>query len=132
MVARNDITGDAIQTKTASQAYRDNYDLIFGKKKTTDIDTQVLDVYNEERLVSKYDKQSSLEVEVLENEEMWSQRVIDEENMIKPDVAPSTSDVGKCGCGRSPTGYCIGWHSLTEEEYQQKLSEQEANQETGE
>ena len=23
----------------------------------------------------------------------------------------------KCGCGRSPTGKCIGWHALSEEEY---------------
>jgi len=22
-----------------------------------------------------------------------------------------------CGCGRSPTGKCIGWHALTEEEF---------------
>ena len=29
--------------------------------------------------------------------------------------------VGSCGCGRSPTGKCIGWHSLTEEEYQAKI-----------
>ena len=28
-----------------------------------------------------------------------------------------------CGCGRSPTGQCIGWHNLPEEEYQQKLKE---------
>jgi len=27
------------------------------------------------------------------------------------------------GCGRSPTGQCIGWHNLSEEEYQQKLKE---------
>ena len=27
---------------------------------------------------------------------------------------------GTCGCGRSPTGDCIGWHSLTEELYQHK------------
>jgi len=26
-----------------------------------------------------------------------------------------------CGCGRSPTGECIGWHGLTEEEYQVAL-----------
>ena len=26
-----------------------------------------------------------------------------------------------CGCGRSPTGKCIGWHSLPEEEFQAKL-----------
>mgnify|MGYP003319191839 FL=1 len=23
----------------------------------------------------------------------------------------------KCGCGRSPTVSCVGWHSLTDEEY---------------
>ena len=28
-----------------------------------------------------------------------------------------------CGSGRSPTGQCIGWHNLSEEEYQQKLQE---------
>lgn len=28
-----------------------------------------------------------------------------------------------CGCGRSPTGKCIGWHNLTEQQYQQKLAE---------
>ncbi|MDA8555368.1 hypothetical protein N9V98_06195 [Luminiphilus sp.] len=32
-----------------------------------------------------------------------------------------------CGCGRSPTGQCIGWHNLTEEEYQEKLKELEEN-----
>ncbi len=32
-----------------------------------------------------------------------------------------------CGCGRSPTGQCIGWHKLTEEEYQEKLKELEQN-----
>ncbi len=36
MVARNDITGDSIQTKGVTDAYRDNYDLIWGKKKKTD------------------------------------------------------------------------------------------------
>lgn len=28
-----------------------------------------------------------------------------------------------CGCGRSPTGKCIGWHGLTNEEYSAKLLE---------
>ena len=32
MVAKNDITGDAIQTKAASKAYEENYERIFGKK----------------------------------------------------------------------------------------------------
>jgi hypothetical protein len=26
-------------------------------------------------------------------------------------------EFGKCGCGRSPTGKCCGWHGLTEEMY---------------
>jgi len=23
----------------------------------------------------------------------------------------------KCGCGRSPSGRCVGWHNLNEEQY---------------
>ena len=37
--------------------------------------------------------------------------------MPRPEVA------GRCGCGRSPTGVCCGWHALTEEAYQAKLAE---------
>ena len=32
-------------------------------------------------------------------------------------VEEKASEIGKCGCGRSPTGKCIGWHGLTEEQY---------------
>lgn len=28
---------------------------------------------------------------------------------------------GTCGCGRSPTGDCIGWHNLTEEQFRDEL-----------
>lgn len=42
--------------------------------------------------------------------------------MPKPEVA------GKCGCGRSPTGKCIGWHALSESEYQSKLESYIADQ----
>jgi len=32
--------------------------------------------------------------------------------------APSTKiEPTKCGCGRSPSGYCVGLHSLTAEEW---------------
>jgi hypothetical protein len=37
--------------------------------------------------------------------------------MPKPQVA------GQCGCGRSPTGKCCGWHALTESAYQERLAE---------
>ena len=36
MVARNDITGDSIQTKGVTDNYRNNYDNIFRKNKKTD------------------------------------------------------------------------------------------------
>jgi hypothetical protein len=28
--------------------------------------------------------------------------------------ANPTGKIGTCGCGRSPTGDCIGWHGLNE------------------
>jgi len=33
--------------------------------------------------------------------------------------------IGTCGCGRSPTGDCIGWHGLSEDLYQKKKTEWE-------
>jgi len=35
-------------------------------------------------------------------------------------VEQNESEIGKCGCGRSPTGKCIGWHGLSEDEFQQR------------
>jgi hypothetical protein len=34
-----------------------------------------------------------------------------------------------CGCGRSPTGQCIGWHILSENDYLIKLEEYETMRE---
>ena len=31
-------------------------------------------------------------------------------------VKEDAKQFGKCGCGRSPTGKCIGWHGLNEEQ----------------
>ena len=38
-------------------------------------------------------------------------------------MSPSVEQMkqGTCGCGRSPTGNCIGWHGLSESEFQSKL-----------
>ena len=40
----------------------------------------------------------------------------------KNTMSPSVEQMkkGTCGCGRSPTGDCCGWHGLTEEQYQQR------------
>ena len=52
MVAKNDITGDSIQTKTVSQTYRDNYDLIFRKNKQQEtIDNDFQDILTTEECV---------------------------------------------------------------------------------
>ena len=49
------------------------------------------------------------------------------DNIFKKDksMTPRVEDMkkGTCGCGRSPTGDCIGWHGLSEEEFQKRLVE---------
>jgi hypothetical protein len=35
-------------------------------------------------------------------------------------VKENVGEVGNCGCGRSPTGKCIGWQGLTEDMYQHR------------
>ena len=44
---------------------------------------------------------------------------------LEPIIAEPKKRKGGCGCGRSPTGLCIGWHSLTEEQYKEKKVEWE-------
>ena len=48
MAAINDITGDAIKTKSASQKYYDNYDAIFRKKDEKELDKPLTTDYNED------------------------------------------------------------------------------------
>ena len=43
-------------------------------------------------------------------------------------VQENESDIGRCGCGRSPTGKCIGWHGLSEDEFKKKLEEYKLNE----
>lgn len=35
MTSKNDVTGDLIKSKSTTQQYRDNWDSIFGKNKST-------------------------------------------------------------------------------------------------
>ena len=37
-----------------------------------------------------------------------------------------------CTCGRSPTGKCVGWHNLSEEEYINKKLAWETKQKSAE
>ena len=46
-------------------------------------------------------------------------------------MTPSVESMkkGTCGCGRSPTGDCCGWHALPKEIYEQKLAQYNKRQE---
>ena len=40
-------------------------------------------------------------------------------------VKEDNKEFGRCGCGRSPTGKCIGWHGLNEEQLKEAKAEWE-------
>lgn len=44
--------------KAPNEVVESNWERIFGTKKPKPVDTESLDAYNEERLVSKYDKEN--------------------------------------------------------------------------
>jgi hypothetical protein len=56
------------------------------------------------------------------------------DNIFKKDkemqvrVKENAEEIGRCGCGRSPTGKCIGWHGLTEEQFKDALEKYMTNQ----
>jgi hypothetical protein len=43
-------------------------------------------------------------------------------------MMPKLEVAGQCGCGRSPTGKCCGWHALTEEAYKIKKDQYDLDQ----
>ena len=45
----------------------------------------------------------------------------------KKNMTPSVEQMkkGTCGCGRSPTGDCCGWHALTEDEFEDRREKYE-------
>jgi hypothetical protein len=51
--------------------------------------------------------------------------MIQQEHNMQVRVKEDTEEFGACGCGRSPNGKCVGWHGLTEEEFQAALTEYE-------
>ena len=50
------------------------------------------------------------------------------EIIVKKSRGKKMGEASKCGCGRSPTGNCIGWHSLSVSEYQVKRATYEKRQ----
>jgi hypothetical protein len=49
--------------------------------------------------------------------------IFKKDTVMQVRVKENAAEFGNCGCGRSPTGKCIGWHGLSEEAFQARLSE---------
>lgn len=68
MVAKNDITGDSIQSKGTTDAYRNNYDRIFKKENNTGTDkNEYQDVLSTEDCVD-----NALEEYKRQAQELWN------------------------------------------------------------
>ena len=48
--------------------------------------------------------------------------------LLKKSRGKRMGEASKCGCGRSPNGNCIGWHSLSDLEYKVKRATYEKRQ----
>jgi hypothetical protein len=51
------------------------------------------------------------------------ERIFGKKNKMSPSVEQMKK--GTCGCGRSPTGDCCGWHALSEDLYQERKEQYE-------
>jgi hypothetical protein len=51
------------------------------------------------------------------------ERIFGKKNKMSPSVEQMKK--GTCGCGRSPTGDCCGWHALSEDQYQERKEQYE-------
>ena len=67
MVAKNDITGDSIQTKGVTDDYRNNYDNIFRKDKKTDAEK-----FDEQVVMKEEYYDQDLENYKLQAQELWN------------------------------------------------------------
>ena len=47
--------------------------------------------------------------------------IFKKEKNMQVRVEQKEEEIGRCGCGRSPTGKCIGWHGLSESDFQARL-----------
>lgn len=73
----------------------------------------------------KYESVTSMsEQQALNFAEVLKSAVKDCKKFKEEKMTPKVEEMkkGTCGCGRSPTGNCIGWHGLSEEEYQSQLA----------
>jgi hypothetical protein len=61
---------------------------------------------------------------------LGGQNLTNGRNKMQVRVKENAEEFGRCGCGRSPTGKCIGWHGLTEDQFKEKLAEYQLNEQS--
>ena len=54
--------------------------------------------------------------------------IFSKEKEMQVRVPEEGKKIGTCGCGRSPTGDCCGWHGLTEDQYKAALEKYMTNE----
>lgn len=69
----------------------------------------------------KAQDEAKANLEKQEAEAPYKVDIIEEKVTVQPSVEQVTTQTAvqptKCGCGRSPTGFCVGLHKLTAEEW---------------
>ncbi len=72
--------------------------------------------------MGKGSRQRPIEISLDQFANNWD-NIFKKDKTMQVKVTENKDEIGKCGCGRSPTGKCIGWHGLTEAQYKAKLAE---------
>lgn len=55
-------------------------------------------------------------------------RIFGKKDKMTPRVEQMKEGGTSCGCGRSPTGKCLGWHGLDQISYEKALKEYQEKQ----
>jgi len=71
--------------------------------------------------MSKGDWQRKAQVPMSQVDNNWDTIFGKKDNDMQVRVSVA-EEFGRCGCGRSPTGKCMGWHGLTETQYKESLA----------
>jgi len=83
----------------SKEDFDSSFDRIFGKKKKSDAEK-----FDEAIMKNEYYEEETMQVRVAEEGKKF----------------------GSCGCGRSPTGDCIGWHGLNAEQLKEAQTKYKA------
>lgn len=66
----------------------------------------------------KGDKPRPYSIPLKEFDNRWDNIFGKKDKQVTPKIEEMKK--GTCGCGRSPTGNCCGWHNLTEDEFAER------------